>query len=224
MLRAESITKIYRVGEADVHALRGVDLHVKKGEFVAIMGASGSGKSTLLHVLGGLDRPTSGRVYLSGREITSMSDNQLAELRAKKIGFVFQLHNLISSLTALENVEMPMVFAGVDARERRRRAVNLLEKVELGDRLKHTPLQLSGGQQQRVAIARALANSPEVVLADEPTGDLDTKSGMQVMKTLIQLREEHGVTLLMVTHDPEVARLADRVVRMRDGMIVEAEQ
>jgi len=224
MIHAEHITKTYRVGESTIHALRGVDLHVNAGEFIAIVGASGSGKSTLLHIIGGLDRPSSGRVCIAGMELTSMSGDQLAELRSRKIGFVFQLHNLIPSLTALENVELPMIFAGVPAGERHRRARALLEEVGLGDRLEHTPLQLSGGQQQRVAIARALANNPQVLLADEPTGELDSDTGMQVINTFMQLREKHEVTVLLVTHDPEVAKMADRIMKMRDGRIVETER
>jgi putative ABC transport system ATP-binding protein len=219
MILAQKLTKIYRMGATEVHALRGVDLAVEKGEVVAIVGASGSGKSTLLHILGGLDAPTGGRVYLEGEEITSLSEDELAELRARKIGFVFQFHNLLPTLTALENVELPMVFAGIKPRERRRRARELLHQVGLEDRLNHTPLQLSGGQQQRVAIARALANSPKMVLADEPTGELDSANSLRVMQTFLELREEHGVTVLLATHDFEIAKLADRIVKLKDGRI-----
>ncbi len=223
MIIAENLTRTYHIGEAEVHALRGVSLEIVSGEFVAIVGSSGSGKSTLLHILGALDQPTSGRVYLGGDDLSSLSEDELAEIRAKKIGFVFQFHNLIPTLTALENLELPMVFAGVKADERRKRAERLLREVGLGDRLEHTPLQLSGGQQQRVAIARALANEPDVILADEPTGELDSDNSRKIMETLIRLREKSGVTLLVVTHDPEVAAHADRVLKMRDGRIEEVE-
>lgn len=219
MISAVSLSKVYTLGGTLIHALRGVDLKIEEGEFLAVVGASGSGKSTLLHILGGLDRPTSGRVYLSDSELTALDEDELAEVRAKKIGFVFQFHNLIPALTALENVELPMVFAGVKPAQRRRRAAKLLREVGLGDRLSHTPLQLSGGEQQRVAIARALANKPEVVLADEPTGELDSANSLLIMETLLKLREEHGITIVMVTHDSEMAGFADRIVKLRDGKI-----
>ncbi len=221
MISCTGLTKTYTVGETRVHALQGVDLQVEDGEFIAIVGASGSGKSTLLHLIGGIDRPTSGRVRISDIEITSLSDDELAELRARKVGFVFQFHNLIPTLTALENVELPMIFTGIKPAERRRRAEELLRSVGLENRLNHTPLQLSGGQQQRVAIARALANKPDVILADEPTGELDSKTGKSVMQTLKNIREEHGTTLVVVTHEREVAAMADRVIRLRDGRVVE---
>ncbi|WP_457555102.1 ABC transporter ATP-binding protein [Candidatus Pyrohabitans sp.] len=219
MISAVSLSKVYTLGGVLIHALRGVDLKIEEGEFLAVVGASGSGKSTLLHILGGLDRPTSGRVYLSDSELTALDEDELAEVRAKKIGFVFQFHNLIPALTALENVELPMVFAGVKPAQRRRRAAKLLREVGLGDRLSHTPLQLSGGEQQRVAIARALANKPEVVLADEPTGELDSANSLLIMETLLKLTEEHGITIVMVTHDSEMAGFADRIVKLRDGKI-----
>ncbi len=221
MISCTGLTKTYTVGESRVHALQGVDLQVEDGEFIAIVGASGSGKSTLLHLIGGIDRPTSGRVRISDIEITTLSDDELAELRARKVGFVFQFHNLIPTLTALENVELPMIFTGIKPAERRRRAEELLRSVGLENRLNHTPLQLSGGQQQRVAIARALANKPDVILADEPTGELDSKTGKSVMQTLKNIREEHGTTLVVVTHEREVAAMADRVIRLRDGRVVE---
>ncbi len=221
MISCTGLTKTYTVGESKVHALQGVDLQVEDGEFIAIVGASGSGKSTLLHLIGGIDRPTSGRVRISDIEITSLSDDELAELRARKVGFVFQFHNLIPTLTALENVELPMIFTGIKPAERRRRAEELLRSVGLENRLNHTPLQLSGGQQQRVAIARALANKPDVILADEPTGELDSKTGKSVMQTLKNIREEHGTTLVVVTHEREVAAMADRIIRLRDGRVVE---
>lgn len=221
MISCTGLTKTYTVGETKVHALQGVDLQVEDGEFIAIVGASGSGKSTLLHLIGGIDRPTSGRVRISDIEITSLSDDELAELRARKVGFVFQFHNLIPTLTALENVELPMIFTGIKPAERRRRAEELLRSVGLENRLNHTPLQLSGGQQQRVAIARALANNPDVILADEPTGELDSKTGKSVMQTLKNIREEYGTTLVVVTHEREVAAMADRIIRLRDGRVVE---
>ncbi len=220
MIKAENLIKIYKVGDAEVHALRGVNLEVGKGEFVSIVGASGSGKSTLLHILGGLDKPTEGSVYIDGRNLSEMSDDELAEIRCLKIGFVFQFHNLIPTLTALENVELPMIFAKVSTEERKRRAKKLLESVGLGDRMNHLPSQLSGGQQQRVAIARALANNPEVILADEPTGELDSKNSHLIMKTLSELRENYGVTIIVVTHDMEMAKYADRIIKMKDGKIV----
>ncbi|WP_456473873.1 ABC transporter ATP-binding protein [Candidatus Pyrohabitans sp.] len=219
MIMAEKLSKVYHMGETLVHALRGIDIEVEKGEFVSIVGASGSGKSTLLHILGGLDKPTGGRVYINGNEITALEEDELAELRSSKIGFIFQLHNLLPELTALENVELPMVFAGISAGERRKRAEKLLRSVGLGDRLGHTPLQLSGGQQQRVAIARALANNPEIIFADEPTGELDSKTGVKVMGTLLKLRESHGATLVMVTHDMEMAKFGDRIIKIKDGRI-----
>ncbi len=220
MIKAENLIKIYKVGDAEVNALGGVNLEVEKGEFVSIVGASGSGKSTLLHILGGLDKPTEGSVYIDGRNLSEMSDDELAEIRCLKIGFVFQFHNLIPTLTALENVELPMIFAKVSTEERKRRAKKLLESVGLDDRMNHLPSQLSGGQQQRVAIARALANNPEVILADEPTGELDSKNSHLIMKTLSELRENYGVTIIVVTHDMEMAKYADRIIKMKDGKIV----
>jgi putative ABC transport system ATP-binding protein len=219
VVRATSVEKDFVLGDETVHALRGVDLTVEQREMVAILGASGSGKSTLMGMLGGLDTPTSGRVEIGGVDITHMSENQLAEVRNRKIGFVFQFFNLIPTLNALENVELPIQFSSGAKGSSRRRAEELLTLVGLSDRLNHRPGQLSGGQQQRVAIARALANAPDIVLADEPTGNLDSTTGETVLQALLDVRRETGTTLIVVTHDERVADLADRVVRMRDGTV-----
>ena len=219
MIKTRSLTKIYDMGEVKVHAIRGIDLEIKKGEFVAIMGPSGSGKSTLLHMLGGLDTPSSGRVFVDGEEISRLSEDELAKMRSKKIGFVYQFHNLIPTLTALENVELPMIFRGTKQDKRRKKAASLLESVGLGDRLGHTPTQLSGGQQQRVAVARALANSPAIILGDEPTGELDTKSGKEVLGIMKRLNKEEELTLVIVTHDHGVAKQASRIIHVLDGRI-----
>ncbi len=218
VIRLEDVWKVYGT-EVRVEALRGVDLSVEEGEFIAIMGPSGSGKSTLLHIMGLLDTPTRGRVFVLGREASRLSDDERALLRRESIGFVFQQYNLSPSLTALENVELPMLFAGVPPEKRRKRAVELLEAVGLGDRLHHYPNQLSGGQQQRVAIARALANNPHIILADEPTGNLDTKTGRRILEVFRELNER-GKTVVIVTHDPEVAEAAEKIVKIRDGKIV----
>ncbi len=224
MLVTEALTKTYQIGEVKVHALNNVDLEIKKGEFVAIMGPSGSGKSTLLHLLGGLDKPTSGRVLIDGQDMTEMTEDQLAEIRSEKIGFVFQLHNLLPTLTAIENVELPMIFSESGVKiDRKKKATELLKTVGLGDRLNHTPLQLSGGQQQMVAIARALANTPSILFTDEPTGELDTKSGNEILNLLKNLNKEENITLILVTHDPDVAQHADRIIYMRDGKIFNRE-
>jgi macrolide transport system ATP-binding/permease protein len=223
MIRLEGVTKRYRLGETEVQALRGLDLKIREGEFLAIMGPSGSGKSTLLHLLGCLDLPTEGRVHLGDIDVGGLREDALAEVRGKKIGFVFQTFNLIPTLTALENVELSLFFQGVARGERRRRAQALLERVGLGDRLHHRPAQLSGGERQRVAIARALANDPEVILADEPTGNLDSEAGRQILELLQDLNRE-GRTIILVTHNPEAAAYAERVVHLRDGRIVREER
>ena len=220
MLRATMLEKHFQMGDTVVHALRGVDIAVTKGEIVAILGASGSGKSTLLGILGGLDAPSAGRVEIAGVDITKMNENELAEIRNKKIGFVFQFFNLISTLTALENVELPVQFSTGGQFASRKRAEELLALVGLQERLRHRPAQLSGGEQQRVAIARAMANAPDVILADEPTGNLDTATGESVMNILFDARRETGATLVLVTHDAQVAARANRTLTMQDGLLV----
>ncbi len=219
IIELNGVCKHYQMGKNIVRAICNVDLSVKKGDFIAIMGPSGSGKSTLMNLVGALDVPTSGTIKLDGQDISKLSESELARLRGKKIGFVFQQFNLIKNLTALENVMLPMTFQGASFEERRKRASFLLSEIGLGDRMNHTPNELSGGQQQRVAIARALANDPEVILADEPTGNLDTKSGENVMDILIKLHKLKK-TVVMVTHDPDIAEHAETVVMLRDGKII----
>ncbi|MBE3519950.1 MAG: ABC transporter ATP-binding protein [Firmicutes bacterium] len=219
-LVAENVTKVYRKGSSQVHALRGVTLEIQDGESVAVMGPSGSGKSTLLYVLGLLATPTSGRVLIDGRNVTVLDDITRSSLRNKYIGFVFQSYNLLSGLTALDNVALPMKYAGIGARMRRQRAMELLKMVGLEHRANHYPSELSGGEEQRVAIARALANNPKVILADEPTGNLDSATGKQIL-ALLSEANARGTTLVVVTHDPTVADICTRVVKLRDGMIVD---
>lgn len=221
VIELKGVCKVYGDGEGlRVEALKDVDLRIYEGEFVAIMGPSGSGKSTMMHLVGCLDLPSSGKIFLAGRNIAEMTESDLAEVRGRKIGFVFQRFNLINSLDAVENVMLPEVFQGIAPDARRRKAVALLEKVGLGKRMDHKPSELSGGEQQRVAIARALVVNPQVILADEPTGNLDSKTGEEVMALLKKLNEE-GKTIVLVTHDAHVAGFAHRVVRLRDGMIEE---
>lgn len=221
---ARGLRKTYRLGSSVVRALDGLDLVVERGEFVAIMGRSGSGKSTLLHVLGGLDRPDEGQVVIEGQDITRLSNGQVTRLRREKVGFVFQEFNLVPTLTALENVELPLRYAGVSRGERRRRAAEALAMVGLEERLHHRPSQLSGGEQQRVAIARALVNRPAVVLADEPTGELDSQTAMQVVDLMRGLARELGQTFVIVTHDPAVGERCQRIIRMNDGRIISDER
>lgn len=220
IIRLENVWKTYKMGEVEVHALRGLNLSIKKGEFVAIMGPSGSGKSTSVNMVGCLDIPSKGNVYLNNRNISHLTESELAQIRGRTIGFVFQQFNLMNQLTALENVALPMIFQEKGREERAARAKKLLEMVGLGDRLTHRPTELSGGEQQRVAIARALANNPEVILADEPTGNLDSKTEEGVMGFLRKLHKEQGKTLILVTHDTAISRYADRVEHLMDGIIV----
>ncbi len=218
VIQVREITKIYRMGAVEVPALRGVSFDVARGELIAIMGPSGSGKSTLMNILGCLDRPTVGEYLLDGQPVSQLNDDQLAGIRNRKVGFVFQSFNLLPRMTALANVELPLRYAGVlsGAREKAQAA---LEAVGLGDRLMHKPNELSGGQQQRVAIARALVNNPAIILADEPTGNLDSRSGQEIMALLVSLNREQGTTIVLVTHDPEIAAYAGRVIHIRDGQI-----
>ena len=222
IVRIEKVWKTYTIGENKVHALRGLDLEIKKGEFVAIQGPSGSGKSTAMNMIGALDTPSKGAVYLDGHNIANLSESNLAQIRGKKIGFIFQQFNLIPSLSAVENVMLPLIFQGVSAKEREEKSREVLTLVGLGDRLDHRPTQLSGGQQQRVAIARALATDPEMILADEPTGNLDSKTGETFLGFLENLHNEKGKTIVMVTHDANVAKAADRVELLKDGTIIKS--
>jgi putative ABC transport system ATP-binding protein len=216
VIHAEALAKVYKMGQIEVHALRGVSFEIKRGEILSIMGPSGSGKSTLMNILGCLDRPSSGEYVLDGERVSTLNDDQLASIRNRKVGFVFQSFNLLPRQTALSNVELPMRYAGaVDNRKQRARAA--LESVGLGDRMTHKPPELSGGQQQRVAIARALVNDPAILMADEPTGNLDSKSGKEIMELIMRLNRERGTTIIIVTHDPNIAAQTQRVIRLQDG-------
>ncbi|MCD6519313.1 MAG: ABC transporter ATP-binding protein [Anaerolineae bacterium] len=218
LIELHQVHKIYQMGTVQVHALRGITLQIEQGELTAIMGPSGSGKSTLMNIIGCLDQPSSGEYFLDGIPVSSLNDNQLAEIRNQRIGFVFQQYNLLPRMSALDNVELPLIYAGV--KNRRERALRVLQEVGLGDRIHHKPNELSGGEQQRVAIARALANEPDIILADEPTGNLDTRTGLEIVGLFQKLNAERGITIVYVTHDPEIAQFTRRIIRIRDGKIV----
>lgn len=220
MIELKDIKKVYSLGKVELEVLKGISLKVEKGEYVAIVGPSGSGKSTLMNIIGLLDKPTSGSYLLDGLEVSTLNDMQLASLRNKNIGFVFQSFNLLSKLNALENVELPMIYAKIPPKERRQRALSALERVGLSDRIYHRPNELSGGQQQRVAIARAIVMNPSFLLADEPTGNLDTASSIEIMKIFHELNKA-GTTIIMVTHEQDIANHAKRIIRIRDGMIID---
>jgi putative ABC transport system ATP-binding protein len=222
IITLRNVAKIYEVGTEKVHALRDISLTIDKGEYVAIMGPSGSGKSTLMHILGCLDTPTKGEYFFKGQKVSEMDDNELAEIRNKEIGFVFQTFNLLPRSDALHNVELPLIYAGIPSAERKERARKALEHVGLGDRLRHKPNELSGGQRQRVAIARALVTEPSIILADEPTGNLDTKAGEEIMLLFNEIYEQ-GNTIILVTHEEYIAKHAERIIRLRDGLIEAAE-
>lgn len=218
LISITEIGKTYRIGSEEIHALRSITLHIEKGEFVALMGPSGSGKSTLMNILGCLDSPTNGEYILNGHKVSAMTDNELAEIRNKEIGFVFQTFNLLPRATALDNVALPLVYAGLRLDERNEKALKTLQDVGLGDRVMHKPNELSGGQRQRVAVARALVNNPSIILADEPTGNLDTKTSIEIMALLEEIHRQ-GNTIILVTHEEDIAKHAHRIVRMRDGLI-----
>lgn len=225
IIRLENVNKIYESGELHVHALKDINLTISQGEYLAIMGASGSGKSTLMNILGCLDRATAGEYYLKGDDVSKLSDDELAYIRNKEIGFVFQSFNLISQNDALKNVELPMLYAGVkNSKEREDRAVELLREVGLVERMNHLSKELSGGQRQRVAIARAMANNPPVILADEPTGNLDSKASVEIMDIFTKLNKEKNVTVIMVTHERDIAEFTDRIITFRDGQIISDEK
>ena len=223
LIQLEELTKVYRMGDEELHALKGISLSIEQGDFVAIMGTSGSGKSTLMNILGCLDRPTSGRYWLDGQDVARLGVNELAEIRNRTIGFVFQSFNLLRRTSARENVELPLLYAGVSASERRARAEAALDRVGLSSRKGHHPNQLSGGQQQRVAIARALVNKPRIIMADEPTGNLDSRTSIEVM-ALFQELGRTGITIVLVTHEPDIAEFASRVLVMRDGRVLSDER
>ncbi len=220
IIKVEDVWKTYKLGETDLTVLRGASLKIKQGSFVAIMGPSGSGKSTLLHIIGALDLPSKGKAYIDGRDISKMSEDELSMVRGQKIGFVFQQFNLLHNLTATENVTLPMVFQGVDEKTRKERAEKLLISFGLKDRLNHKPSELSGGERQRIAIARALANDPDIIVADEPTGNLDSTTGKKIMDILVDLHKNQKKTIIVVTHDPNIADYTEHTINIKDGQIV----
>jgi putative ABC transport system ATP-binding protein len=220
VIRIHDLHKVYKMGDIEVEALRGISLKIQGGEFIAVTGASGSGKSTFMNILGCLDRPTSGEYFLEGQDVSTLSSDEWAHIRNRKIGFVFQGFNLLHRTSAVENVELPMMYNGPQSKERRQRALEVLKLVGLADRSHHLPNQLSGGQQQRVAIARALVNHPALILADEPTGNLDTKTSIEIMELFQNLNEKEGITIVLVTHEPDIARFAKRQIAFRDGLII----
>ena len=220
LIKLENVWKIYQLGEVEVNAIRGINLEITPGGFITIMGSSGSGKSTLLHILGCLDIPSQGKVFFEGKDISELSQNQLAEIRGEKIGFVFQQFNLIANLNALENVMLPMTFQGVNEKERKERAEDLLTSLNLEKRLFHKPSELSGGEQQRIAIARALANDPDIILADEPTGNLDSTTGKQILEVLVDLHKKEKKTIIVITHDPKIASYSKEIINIKDGQII----
>ena len=221
MIHVFDLTKVYQMGEVEIRAINGITMKVDKGEFVSVMGPSGSGKTTLLNMIGALDNPTNGAVFVNGVNVAHMNDQQQTNLRLRSIGFIFQFYNLVPVLTAYENVELPLIFAGVPKEIRKERANKFLKLVDLEDRMGHLPDELSGGEQQRVAVARSLSNEPALLIADEPTGELDTKKGMEIINLLHELNKDLNQTILMVSHDPQVGRLADRLLKMRDGKIID---
>ena len=222
LMELRDVTKVYEMGEVQVHALRGIDLEFQEGEFVSVMGPSGSGKSTLMNIVGCLDQPSSGDYILDDENVNELSDDELASIRNRKVGFVFQTYNLLARTSAVANVELPLVYSGNG--NRREKAIEALEAVGLGDRIHHKPNELSGGQQQRVAIARALINEPSIILADEPTGNLDSRTGLEIIAILQRLHRESGITVIYVTHDQETAYFTERIVRLRDGRVTEDER
>ncbi len=220
IMKLENLHKIYKTGKIEVKAVQGIDLNVKEGEFISIMGSSGSGKSTMMNIIGCLDKVTMGKYFLDGEDISLVKGKELAKLRNKKIGFVFQSFNLLPKLTTIQNVELPMIYSGIKKNERRKRALHALDLVGLSDRIDHKPNELSGGQKQRVAIARAIVNEPSIILADEPTGNLDSKSSMEIIKIFQDINNK-GATVIMVTHEPEVAMYTKRIVTFKDGLIID---
>lgn len=219
LIKLDNVCKTYHLGHVAVEVLRGLSFDIKQGEFVAIMGPSGSGKSTTMNMVGCLDVPTKGAIYLEGKNIAHLEESELAKIRGRKIGFIFQMFNLIPTLNAMENVSLPMLFQGVEREEREKRAMELLKMIKISERANHKPSELSGGEQQRVAIARALANDPEIILADEPTGNLDTKTGKEIMDLFTHLHKEHKKTMIIITHDANIANYASRIIRLLDGKL-----